>query len=139
MEYCIIPLRNVMMMIIRSLVKIITTHIYTRKHTRMHKKNYSVKTCLLRSFATTIFRKQPQSCRETHVSSPTYTHTHTLTISNTNFTRTYTHILKKCHTNLNVNISGPYFSSFLFSNMPDDCGNKAAWNPGSQMNIHAIK
>ena len=48
------------------------------------------------------------------------------------------------YTNLNVNIHPTVvFDFFDFSNifppLPDDCCNNASWNPGLQINIHAIE
>ena len=80
-------LRIVMMMIIRSLVKIIiTTHTHTRIHKTHFIQSYPIYWEPLLHFAT-ISRRQPQACCEMHVSSHhdhhacilTHTHTHTHT------------------------------------------------------------
>ena len=82
--------------------------------------DFSISQISLLHFAITKSRRQPQTCRETHVSSYTHTHkhththtntnTHTQTISNTNFIHTHTHT---SHANLNVNICLTIFFRFF--------------------------
>ena len=137
-------LRNVMMMIICSLVKIITTHTHTHTHEYIN-KIYSVISCLLRTFATFCYNHIQETtsilprdaCIISHTHTHAHTHTHTLTISNTNFTHTYIYAHKK-KSYKSQRKHSPSISQISFS-QPDDCRNKAAWKPGSQINIHAIK
>ena len=128
-------LRNAMMMIIHSLVKILT-----HTHTRIHRKMLFDHILSIRNLCYTLLQQYPGD-KLNPATRRMYHHTHTYTYNLRYKFYTHIHTQKKSHTNLNVNIRLTIFfsiSQYLYS-LPDDCRNKAAWNTGSQINTHAIK
>ena len=101
----------------------------------MHKNFfYSVKSCLLRTFATLCYNNIQKTTsillRDACII------IHRQTIFDANLTRTYTHThthtkkKNKSHTNLSINIRLTVFFDFsnIFLSLPDDCCNKASRN-----------